>query len=318
MALMKAMTVVMAIPYTTTDISYSPLTYETRISSPFRMRNFQFDQLPRCPWPLTVGGLPITLSDKDGNGRCLMYPRQKFGNFHIGICSDTTMDVFTDNTLCELEAEVDSEFRRNLAEIRVIEIIYTGERTFYIVIPDHVNIFGMTTKLPGMVAGCVVGYLNETELQRPGGADFEAGLVTGQLQKSSGADSHPERLATSDDEKRSCTCYWSSSHAGFIEGSVVGHSVRMERMPPERTCSEVGETVQYVAHNWVYLGQQEGNEDAQRSEGTSGTAVWDDNGTIIGFYCYCMLDGPWAGFAVSVSASELNAKGRFDSRLVLV
>lgn len=36
---------------------------------------FQFDQLPRGPWPLTVGGLPITLSEKNGNGRGPMYPR---------------------------------------------------------------------------------------------------------------------------------------------------------------------------------------------------------------------------------------------------
>lgn len=84
------------------------------------------------------------------------------------------MDVFTDNILRQLAAKVNSEFRRNLPKIRVIEIIYTWGRTFYLVIPDHINIFGMRTKLPGMIAGCPVGYINDKELHRPKWAELQA------------------------------------------------------------------------------------------------------------------------------------------------
>lgn len=40
-------------------------------------------------------------------------------------------------------------------------------------------------------------------------------------------------------------------------------------------------------------------------DGTCGSAIWDHDGTILGFYHYYIADGPYAGFACFVSASEV-------------
>lgn len=58
------------------------------------------------------------------------------------------------------------------------------------------------------------------------------------------------------------------------------------------------------------MGRTEGNDDRVRPpNGTCGSAVWDDNGVVRGFYHYYIDEGAWKGFSASVSASEVVEAG---------
>lgn len=62
-----------------------------------------------------------------------------------------------------------------------------------------------------------------------------------------------------------------------------------------------------MVYNWMYTGQVEGagNGIAQPPDGTCGSPIWDDDGIVIGFFRYHIIEGQWAGFCASVSASEV-------------
>lgn len=122
-----------------------------------------------------MGGLPITILDRSERGRALMFPRQNLGNMAISLCPEAyTVDDFSDKVLRELAASINAEFRNKLPNVRVVELMFTCERTFYIVVDNHVKISDIRAKLPGKIAKCPVGYLNDNELHRPLWADLQA------------------------------------------------------------------------------------------------------------------------------------------------
>ncbi len=49
----------------------------------------------------------------------------------------------------------------------------------------------------------------------------------------------------------------------------------------------------------------DGKDKAQPADGTCGSAIWDDEGVILGFYHYHINSEEFAGFSVSVSAAEV-------------
>ncbi|RYP51157.1 hypothetical protein DL768_003425 [Monosporascus sp. mg162] len=130
---------------------------------------FQVKELPSSSWPLTIGGVPITILDERGRGRPLMFPRQNLGNLNISICRDGYGDgrVLSDTVLRKLAADVNAEFQKNLPSVRIIELMFTCERTYYAVVDDHIKIGAIRGSLPGRIANCPVGYLNNKELHRP-------------------------------------------------------------------------------------------------------------------------------------------------------
>lgn len=91
--------------------------------------------------------------------------------------------------------------------------------------------------------------------------------------------------------------YLNSPFTGDMEGTVVGMSARLT------SCSKDAEP-SFVLYNWAYTGQVEGANRPMIHDGTCGSAIWDDDGVIVGFFHYYIAAGPWAGFAVSVSADE--------------
>lgn len=137
---------------------------------------FQLETLPESPWPLTVGGMPFTIHGlKDDTGRALIFPEQILGNFAISICQDGyNVTEFSDKVLRKLAAEVFAMFKEKLPEIRIVELMLTCERTFYIVLEDQVDLMSTRIKLPGKIARCPVSYLNNQQLHRPLWADLQA------------------------------------------------------------------------------------------------------------------------------------------------
>ncbi|KAI0905783.1 hypothetical protein F4823DRAFT_117118 [Ustulina deusta] len=113
------------------------------------------------------------------------------------------------------------------------------------------------------------------------------------------------RLATSEDKFVFDDCFLNSPYTGNMEASIVSKSVKLET-----STHPTEDKLRYVIYNWCYMGQTEGNKDRVRPpDGTCGSAIWDDNGVITGFYHYYIQEGPWKGFSASVSASELVEAG---------
>lgn len=128
---------------------------------------FQVKELPSSPWPLTVGNVPITILAEMSQGRALIFPRQNLGNMSISICRQNTIDRISDRALRELAASVQADFKNRLPTIRVVEILFTRERTFYIVLDNNININEIKADLPGRIANCPVGYIHDRDLRQP-------------------------------------------------------------------------------------------------------------------------------------------------------
>ncbi|KAI0157205.1 hypothetical protein GGR57DRAFT_491129 [Xylariaceae sp. FL1272] len=136
---------------------------------------FQVDELPSTPWPQTIGGLPFTISDIGGDGRAVIFPRQIIGNTNISICEkEFNTASCGDRALRDLGAAVSSSFAKCLPSIRPLELMFTIEHRFYIVLEDHIAIYAVLSKLPGKIARRPVGYINNRELCRPMWADLPA------------------------------------------------------------------------------------------------------------------------------------------------
>jgi len=134
---------------------------------------FQVKELPESPRPLTIGGVPFTITSHDNKGRALIFPRQILGNFEISIYQDELkVDKCSDRELRKLGANVHSWFKTNLPDTRMVELMLTSKRTIWIILEEHANISSLRITLPGRIARYPVGYLTNRELHRPSWAAY--------------------------------------------------------------------------------------------------------------------------------------------------
>ncbi|KAK0709346.1 hypothetical protein B0T26DRAFT_805084 [Lasiosphaeria miniovina] len=303
---------------------------------------FQLSRWPSPPWPLTVGGLPITLVIRDvltAEGRAFIFPRQIFGNGSIPICSEahyTNAATFSDALLCRLRSDINAYFLKHAPPgVRMLELIHTCERAFYVVLDDHPgappavfsttsgvlvqNAAGdtfMTSASHGIGEGGTVWHadrpdrtISETVVEIPF-TDVsllklkdDVVFVNKIFETDAGAVPQFTRLKTSTDElSYGSLCYLNSPYTGNMDAVLVANSIRYFETSPYLTESQLA----YNLYNWSYTGQKEGNEGKfQPPDGTCGSVIWNDEGVITGFYHYHIEDGPWAGFALSASASAV-------------
>jgi hypothetical protein len=102
--------------------------------------------------------------------------------------------------------------------------------------------------------------------------------------------------------------YMNSAFTGNMRGLIVAHSIKLECEPPVHPMEE---DIDYIMYKWVFTGQIEGREGTapQLPDATCGSAIWDDDGIVQGFFHYHITQGAWAGFAATVSASEVVKAG---------
>ncbi|KLU91474.1 hypothetical protein MAPG_09993 [Magnaporthiopsis poae ATCC 64411] len=102
--------------------------------------------------------------------------------------------------------------------------------------------------------------------------------------------------------------YVSTPHCSPVEGVVLQTSFKLETRPPGQP---IEESLSLVAYEWVYMGQVEpaGEGGPMLPEGACGSAIWDDAGTVRGFFHHFVESGPYAGFVVATSASEVARAG---------
>lgn len=137
--------------------------------------SFDVMKRPAAPWPLTIGGLPITIGD-DEQGRGPLFPRLNRGNLRMEICQDIDAreEDFSAKSLRALAPEVMKQLP-HIARMNFVELIFTTDCSFYVVLSDQFPAEYKLTGLPGMIANCVSGYILEKELCRPLWLDRQPG-----------------------------------------------------------------------------------------------------------------------------------------------
>ncbi|KAI1858594.1 hypothetical protein JX265_010687 [Neoarthrinium moseri] len=385
------------------DLLYSLFPGTQNVTEPPSMSYllFQVKELPKKPWPLTIGGRPFVIADETQQGRVTLFPRLNLGNIQISICNGrfNAQAPMTNEILRQIAAETDKYFEKNIPKLEFIELMFTSDRNFYVVVADHADINSLRPLLPGKIAGCPAGYLRDHELHRPPWTDRKpkrpiapqpvSGVVDrtaydtlrpgvmisssklvehghpSELSTSSGvlvkdhhgnqfmtATSHgigqnttvfqtgrPERtigkaaidvaftdialvdlardvvfenetfesngtapkftrLAKSTDPVRmGHDCYLNSPYTGHLDGIIMMKSVKLE------TAMRFEAQKRYIIYDWAWMGQG----GTRIPDGTCGSAIWDSDGVVLGFFHFYIEQGPWAGHAASVSASELEA-----------
>jgi len=92
-----------------------------------------------------------------------------------------------------------------------------------------------------------------------------------------------QRLITSDDRAEFKPVHFNSAFTGHMEGNIVMHSVKMPDSPSHPT--EQSQAGKYVLYQWHYMGQGDGSgQPIMPPDGTCGSAIWNDDGVILGFY----------------------------------
>ncbi|KAK0724238.1 hypothetical protein B0H67DRAFT_470236, partial [Lasiosphaeris hirsuta] len=139
---------------------------------------FQVEQLPSSPWPLSIGGVPFTITT-DTEGRAFIFPGQANGNPKISIYGELSNHSgrFSDAGLRGIAEKLNRYFKDSLPNVSILELMYTCERTFCIVLPNHVVISAVRAKLPGKIANCPVRYFLDQDFKRPAWADLPARRV---------------------------------------------------------------------------------------------------------------------------------------------
>ncbi|KAI1082631.1 hypothetical protein F5B20DRAFT_597615 [Whalleya microplaca] len=250
--------------------------------------------MPHALWPQIVGGVPIAISDGNNTrGRTVRLPELPLGNLTISICKeDFDVDTFPDTLLRGLASDINAYFQSALPNVRIIEVLFTCERSFYIVLDDSIQIGAISGILPGTIANCPTAYLKELQLHR---------LLSAHLPIETHGDvGDLSRQATPGDKLPWPACHIDISHSRNREGHTMMKSVKLE------SSSHPSQDLRYVVYNWSFMGQPEHTQYRfQPQDVACGSVVQSSDGVVLGFYRYYIADGKWGGFLVSISASEV-------------
>lgn len=248
---------------------------------------------PAEPWPLTVGGIPITICVGDDlfschSGRGPLFPMTLLREgqwrririaMHLGDIRDEPSP--SAGLLRTITAELQAYIRTHTPHVTLVEVLLASERRFYVVLADGTDMT-VARSLPGTMARGLTGYFLESELQRP-------------------PSSHTKHVgpSISSEDRVSFNDLVSLQSLGSapVEATVSGRSLRF---------NQDGDGVLY---DWLYMGQVEGrqNPEAIAPHSTPGDPVVDANGRAVAEFTYYIPEGRFAGFAAAVSAEEMSA-----------
>lgn len=135
--------------------------------------NFQVDSLPRNPWPLTVGGLPITIS-AGAKGQGSLFPKQRLSPSATSICQDLAgSDLASPAALLKLTKKVNEAFQKGVPHVRLVELMRTTDGSLYALLDVH-DVESILSSLPAKIANIRVGYMRTIDVEKPAWADLPA------------------------------------------------------------------------------------------------------------------------------------------------
>lgn len=308
-----------------------PQTLELADGGPGVYLHFTCEELPKGPWPLTIAGRPITLGDREGNGKGPLFPMSMPGNMSVRICqhNDARVVSLGCRSFRNLADDVTHSFLTLIPDVHVVEFMLDTERRFHVFLGDQVDITALRNWLPGKIAHCWTMYSHEKELYQGQRLDAERVFSTAvaelRLMENTLAQFHQDvgvankQLAQSDEALSASTnlygeasddkvdwgkkVFLNSPNTGIVPGIMLCKSWRLSH---SSTSYPMEARLDYVVYDWTYLGQAGLPPTTSLSpEGTSGAVIWDESGRVIGFPQFYVEDGPWKGFYASVSADEV-------------
>lgn len=241
--------------------------------------HFSVKELPKRPWPLTVGGLPITIADQDGVGRGPLFPVGAFGNPRIAICNNynAKAEELTDAAFRQLSKDIYDTFSKDHPSVRLIEVMHEEGSSFIVIVGDEtlVNKLSVSSKLPGKVAGCLTRYINDKDMHRPSWLERKAKRALTPQPATGHADNtaydilrpgvmlhslalrnhaHPLMFSTT-----SGVCVQNAAGDKFLTSAAhgVGEAGMVHQVLPDGTHRHVGKVVHEVAFNDICIIQIE-------------------------------------------------------------
>ncbi|KAJ9637061.1 hypothetical protein H2204_004985 [Knufia peltigerae] len=106
-------------------------------------------------------------------------------------------------------------------------------------------------------------------------------------------------IATGTYKRHSIVCL-DSPDSGYMEGSFMGQAFRtypIDGGTPQR---------KWMSTIWLYLGEDTG---LNLPQGICGSAIWDKDGNVLGFFQYAPTQGVMTKFCTGMSADELTERG---------
>ncbi|KAF4972380.1 hypothetical protein FSARC_1039 [Fusarium sarcochroum] len=314
--------------------------YERHIKLPFELKVNDEDFHTKL-WDV----LPDTLSILEGPGNpfWLHFTFSLLGESGFKICQsfDGTRDAFSDQDLRLIARETSEEISKHNPQIKLIELVFTMEKTFVAVCSNFASVHILTPRLPKLIADCPVAYIGEGHAvafhneMRPGsfGSEHVLGNIVHKIPCTDAAlvELEGDVIFTNEailDEKQpprskkltrlfgedpkdklewNTVVRFASPSAATVDGVIAAKSVKLHVNP---LC--VGEPVRCVVYHWAWTGQVENwsfrPDPVKPGEAMSGTALSDENGVVVGL-SHHSCGGRWAGFSVMLSASELVRAG---------
>ena len=110
-----------------------------------------------------------------------------------------------------------------------------------------------------------------------------------------------QRFARANETKIGDYVYMNNPFTGYVEGTCGPHA--WLRVPIDDLCEPRQE---WIRTRWNYLGQE---SSLQIVDGTCGSAMWNDQGMVIGFFRYAPTSGRFLDWCVTVSAEHIIDNG---------
>ncbi|KAH8668685.1 hypothetical protein BX600DRAFT_435208 [Xylariales sp. PMI_506] len=246
---------------------------------------FQVKKLPMGPWPLTVGGLPFTIMDNDGEGRALI--------FHFLVLG--------------------SPGSIYLPGVDLREVMYTSEHLFYVILEQ---------KLPFKIANRPTRYLNDKDIPRPDWANLQArrdvdpGPLSGVVDDAAYNSLRPGVMIHSRVARHTHPQEFSTTSGILVNNSVgetlmtaAAHGIGEEGAIYQPGCEQkiIGEAQHVIPNTYICLIQlSDGitfqNETFENTAGviTRFSRLVDDSDNIIKDLRICHLNSPYTGHMQAV------------------
>lgn len=284
------------------------------------------DKLPSSPWPLTIAGNTIDFinpGEQQGRGWPFSIQQPAVEVTNSGQVIDYEWrdrydySVMTDAILRRRAKRIDEHFAAFFDNIRPVEVIFKlVSQDLYVVLEDHIDIDGIVDEFP-LPSGIseslkdryspIIRYVRCADLRRPKpGAPGQQPAEGTVVDTTAYAQLGPGMLL------HAFLALEEPSPVFFRTSGVVAMDRHGKRALVSCGLPSFKVIWQGDVGSVCYVGTVEDSpHKVTPPDGTMGSAIWDEEGAVLGFWDCYIPTGLFAGMANAVSASELSGRGFF-------